>query len=110
MPIRELGSITLSATATSSNSSNIALNQNINMVVDPLDNLFDIGNNYDEVRDHSLEMSIHRPRSSLILSSKSSKEYYICVQRESNRMDKDKPINSIGSIYIKYATQKGQNN
>ena len=91
-PIRELGNITLSAITTSSNTSDMASSQDINMVVDLLDNLFDIGNNYDEVRDHSLEMSIHKLRSFSILLSKCDKEYHICVKRESDRMDKDEPV------------------
>jgi len=84
--------------------------QDINMVIDLLENLFDIGDNYDEIRDRSLEMSIYKPRSSSILSSKCNKEYHIQVKRESDKMVKNKPINSIGSICIKYMTQKDQNN
>jgi len=61
-PIRELGNITLSTTTTCSTTNNIASIQDINMVVDPLDNLFDIGNNFDEIRDHFLALSVHRPR------------------------------------------------
>ena len=84
--------------------------QDINMVIDPLENLFDIGDNYDEVRGRSLEMSAHKPRSSSISSSKCDEEYHIQVKRESDRMVEDEPVNSIGSICIKYATQEGQNN
>jgi len=73
--IRDLGNISLSATTMSYNSFNMDSSQNINMVVDPLDNLFDIGNNYDEIRGHSLEMSAHKPRSPSILSSKYDKEF-----------------------------------
>ena len=103
-PIRELGNITLSTIVMSSNTSNIASNQDINMVIDPLDNLFDISNNYDEVRGCSLDVSIHRPRSPSISLSEGGKEYHICVQRESDRMDKDEPVNSIGSICVEYVT------
>ena len=84
--------------------------QDINMVIDPLENLFDIGDNYDEVRGRSLEMSAHKPRSSSISSSKCDEEYHIQVKRESDRMVEDESVNSIGSICIKYATQEGQNN
>jgi len=53
-PIRELGNITLFTATTCSTTSNMASIQDIDMVVDPLDNLFDIGNNFDKVRGYSL--------------------------------------------------------
>ena len=106
-PIRELGNITLSAITTSSNTSNMASSQDINMVVNLLDNLFDIGNNYNKVRSHSLEMSAHRSRFPLILSSECNEEYHIHVKRESNKVDENEPVNSIGSISIKYTIQEG---
>ena len=85
----------------------MASSQDINMVVNPLDNLFDIDNNYDEVRGCLLEMSAHRPRSPLILSSEYNEEYHIHVKRESNKVDENEPVNSIGSISIKYTIQEG---
>jgi len=39
--------------------------------------MFDLDNNLDEVRGCSLDMSIHRPRSPSLSSSKSEEEYYI---------------------------------
>ena len=107
-PKRELANITLSSTAMVNVSNNLTPNQNIDIVVDPLDNLFDIDNNYDEMRDHSLALSVHKPRSLSISSSKYSEEYYIHVKRKSNRIDEDKPITSIGSIQIEYISQGGQ--
>ena len=104
MLIRELENITLSATTTSSNTFNMTSTQNINIVVDPLDNLFDIRNNYNEVRGCLLNLSVYRLRSLSILSSKCDKEYHIHIKRESDRMDKDEPVNFIGSINIKYMT------
>ena len=94
----------------SSNSSNIDSSQDINIVIDPLENLFDIGDNCDKVRGHSLEISAHKPRFLSISLSNYDEEYYIWVKRESDRMVKDEPVNSIGSICIKYVTQEGQNN
>jgi len=108
--IRELGNISSSAIVMSSNSSNIDSSQDINMVIDPLENLFDIGDNYDEVRDCSFKMSAHKPRFLSILLSECDKEYHIQVKKESNRMVEDEPVNSIGSICIKYVIQEDQNN
>ena len=50
-------------------------------------------------------MSAHKPRSPSISSSESKKEYHAHVQRNSDRMDKDKLDNSSGSIKLKYKTQ-----
>jgi len=74
------------------------------MVINPLENLFDIGDNYDEVRGRSLEMSTHKPRFPLILLSECNKEYHIQVKRESDRIVEDEPVNSISSICIRYVT------
>ena len=79
-------------------SNNITPNQDINMVINSLDNLFDIGNNFDEVRGRSLALSMYKPRFPSISSSECSKDYHIHAKRKSNRMDKDKPVNSISSI------------
>jgi len=94
--------------------SNISLNsassQDINMVIDPVDTLFDLDNNYDEVRGHSLDLSIHRLRFPSMSSSEYDEEYHICVKRESNRMVEDEPANSLGSFSLEYITQESQNN
>ena len=76
-PIRELGNITLSTATTCSTTNNMASIQDIDMVVDPLDNLFDIGDNFDEVRGRSLALSAHRPRSPSISSSDCDEEYHV---------------------------------
>ena len=76
-PIRELENISFSAIITSSNSSNMDSSQDINMVIDPLENLFDICENYDKVRGCSLEMSAYKPRFSSISSSECDEEYHI---------------------------------
>jgi len=78
------------------------------MSIDPEDNLFDIGNSFEDGRDCSLLLSMHKPRSPSISSSECSEEYYICVKRDSDRMDKDEPIGSIGNIEVEYASQGGQ--
>jgi len=78
------------------------------MSIDPEDNLFDIGNSFEDGRDCSLLLSMHKPRSPSISSSECSEEYYICVKRNSDRIDKDEPIGSIGNIEVEYAFQGGQ--
>jgi len=47
------------------------------MVVDSLDNLFDIDDKFDEMRGHSLALSTHRPRSPSIPSSDCDEKYHI---------------------------------
>ena len=68
------------------------------MVVDSLDNLFDIDDKFDEMRGHSLALSAHRPRSPSIPSSDCDEKYHIWVKRKSNRINEDEPITSVGSI------------
>ena len=109
VPIRELVNITLSTTTKAHITNNMALIQDIDMVVDPLDNLFDIGNKFDKVRGCSLALSAYRPRFPSISLNKCGEEYYIWVKKESNRIDEDEPVTSVGSIQIEYATQEGQN-
>ena len=80
----------LSNTTVHSTTHNIARIQDNNMVVDPVEDLFEDN----EVRDHSLALSMHKLRSSSISSSKSKEEYHIYIQRNSNKMDEDDPIPS----------------
>ena len=107
-PIRELVNITPFTSAIANISNNSAPNSDINMSVDPEDNLFNIGNSFEDGRGYSLSLSMHKPRSSSISSSKCSEEYHICVKRDSDRMDEDEPIGSIGNIEVEYASQGGQ--
>jgi len=104
-PTRELANITLSPTTMANISNNLTPNSDIDMVVDPLDNLYDIGDSFKEERDCLLSLSMHKPRSLSISLSKYSKEYHIYVKRESNRIDEDEPVTSIGSIKIEYTSQ-----
>jgi len=76
-PIRDQGNITHSATTMSFNSLKLTPRQDINMETNYIEAMFDLDNNLDEVRGCSLDMSIHRPRSPSLLSSKSEEEYYI---------------------------------
>ena len=102
--IRELANITLSITAMANISNNMIPIQDIDIVVDLFNNLFDIDNKFDEVRGCLLVLSIHRPRTLLISLSEYSEEYHICIKKESNRIDKDEPVISVGSIQIKYTS------
>jgi len=85
----------------------MALILNIDMAIDSVNDLF-TGN---EVRGHSLALSMHKLRSPLISSSESNKEYHICVKRDSDRMDEDEPVSSTGNSQDEYTIQerkKGQ--
>jgi len=57
------------------------------------------------MRGRSLDTSTHKPRSPSVLLSESKEEYHAHIQRESNRMDEDKPDNSPGSVKLEYKTQ-----
>jgi len=107
-PTRELANITLSPTAIANVSNNLTPNSDIDMVVNPLDNLYNIGDSFEERRGCSLSLSIHKPRSPSISLSKCSEEYYIHVKRESNRMDENEPVTFISSIKVEYVFQGGQ--
>ena len=102
MPIRELVNITHTSTAMANISDDLTQNSNINMVIDPLDNIFNIGSDIEEERGYSLSLSMHKPRSLSISSSECSEEYHVHIKKESDRMDENKPVNSIGSIKLEY--------
>ena len=87
---------------------NLTLNPNIDMVINPADNLFDIGNGYENDRDCSLLLSIYRPQLPSISSSECSEEHHIHVKRTSDKIDENKPVGSINSIRLEYAFQRGQ--
>ena len=85
----------------------MALILDIDMTVDSVNNFF-TGN---EVRGHSLALSVHKLRFPLISLSESDKEYHIRVKRDSDRMDKDEPVSSTGNSQDEYTIQerkKGQ--
>jgi len=104
VPIRESANITHTSTAMANISDNLTPNSDINMVIDPKDNIYNIGEGFEERRGCSLSFSIHKPRSPSISSSECSKDYHIHVKRMSDRMDKDEPVNSIGSIKVEYTS------
>jgi len=105
---RELANITHISTAMAIVSDNSTPNSDINMVFDPDNNIYDIGEGFKEGRGHSLSSSIHKPRFPSISSSECSEDYHICIQRRSDKMDEDKPANSIGSINVEYTSQGEQ--
>ena len=102
--IRDLGNITQSPAIMSSNSLNSVSGQDINIVIDPIGTMFDLDNNYDEVRGCSLDMSVHRPKSPSMSLSECDEEYHIHVKYKSNRMVEDEPVNSSGSFSLEYMT------
>ena len=83
--------------------------QDNNMIVDSFDNFLGIGNKFDKIRDYSLALSVHRPRSSSIFLSKCNEKYHVHVKSDSDRMEEDKPVVSIGSIQVEYVSQEGRN-
>ena len=105
--IRKLVNITHSTTSIANISDNLTPNPDINMVINPVNNIFNISDGFEEGRGCSLSLSMYKPRSSLISSSKCSKDYHICVKRKSDRMNENEPVSSIGSIKIEYASQEG---
>ena len=100
--IRELGNITLSNTTLHSTTYNMAWIQDTDIAVDSIKNLF----TDDEMRGHLLALSVYRPRSPSISSSISNEEYYVCVKRDSNRINKNKSVSSIGNSQVEYETWK----
>ena len=87
---------------------NLTPNPDIDMVIDTMDNLFDIGNSFDNERGRLLLLSMHKPRSPSISSSECSEECHVHVKRISDRMDEDEPVGSIDSIKLDYTSQGGQ--
>jgi len=83
--------------------------QDNDMVVDLFDNLLGIGDKFDEMRDCSLVLNAHRPRSPSMSSSKCNEEYYVHVKRDSDRMEEDEPVTSVGSIQVEYTSQERRN-
>ena len=78
---------------------NMASNNDINIVINPFNNLFEnISNNFDEVRGRSLVLSTHYPRTSSMSSSNYNKDYVQRIQRESNRIVKDNPVTTSDSV------------
>ena len=88
VPIREVRNIMLFNTTSHSTTHNMAQIQNNNMVIDPVKDLFPDN----EVRGHSLVLSMHKPKSLLISLSESKEEYHVCIQKISDKMDEDDPI------------------
>jgi len=102
--IRELANITHFTTAITNISNNSTPNFDINMVFDPEDNIYNISDGFEEGRGCSLLFSIHKPRSPSISSSECSEDYHVHVKRNSNRMNEDEPISSIGSVKVEYVS------
>ena len=78
-PIRDLGNITQPSDIMSSNSLKVVFDDDIDMVTDPIGAMFNLNNNFDEVRGCSLDVSAHKPRSPSVSLSESEEEYHICV-------------------------------
>jgi len=108
-PIRELGNITLSTSASHSTTNDMTPIQDNGIVVDLFDNLLGIGDKFDEMRGCSLALSAHRSRSPSMSLSECNKKYHVHVKRDSDRMEENEPVISVGSIQVEYTSQKGRN-
>ena len=80
--------------------------QDNNMVIDPVKDLFPDN----EIRGHSLALSMYKPRSPSISSSESKEEYHICIQRISDKMDEDDPIPESSNNQVKDTTWEKRKN
>jgi len=91
VPIRELANITHSTTTMANNSYNlkknmssnslkVVFNNDIDMTTNPIGAMFNLNNNFDEVRGRSLDASVYKPRSPSVLSSEGKEEYHVHVQ------------------------------
>jgi len=75
-PIRDSGNITTSTAAICPITSNMPSNNNMNMIIDLADDLFEKNCNvHDEVRGCSLAHSAHYPRTLSLSSSECDKDY-----------------------------------
>jgi len=90
-PIRELVNITHFTTTIANNSYNLKKNMSsnslkvvfdddIDMVTNPIGAMFNLNNNFDEVRGRSLDTSTHKPRSPFVSLSESKEEYHAHIQ------------------------------
>ena len=67
-PIKDFGNITSFTSAIYSTTANMSLNNDTNMVIDSIDDIFDKNcDNYDKVRGHFLVLSAHCPCSQAIV-------------------------------------------
>jgi len=73
--IRELVNKSLSSTTKTLSTKKISPNNDVEMVINPIDDLFNNCNNYDEVRGCTLASSMHCPRSLSLFSSDSKEDY-----------------------------------
>ena len=74
-------------------------NNDINMVVNSLDNLFkNISDNFDKVRNYSLVLSAYYIRTSSMFSSNYDEDYAQRMQRKSDRIVKDNPVTISNSV------------
>ena len=79
-PIRDFENITTSTSAIYSTTDNMSPNNVLNIKVDSFDDIFKKAcNNFDKVRDHSLVLSTHYPRTPFLFSSDCNEDYVMRV-------------------------------
>ena len=87
--------------------SNMSPNNNMNMIVDLADDLFEKNcDSHDEVKGCSLAHSTHCPRTLSLSSSECDEDYATRVQRESDKMVKDDPVALSDSLLLEYAASE----
>jgi len=104
--IRELVDKSLSNTTKTLLMKKMSPNNDVEMVIDLVDDLFNNCDNYDE--GHTLVSNTHHPRSPSLFSSDSKEDYATRVQRESDRMVEDDLITPTNSPQLEYVTPKSK--
>ena len=88
----------------------MASNNDVIIGTDPFNTLFEnISDNFDEVRDHSLVLSTHSPRTPSMFLSDCKEDYTTRLEKQNDKMNKDEPAALSNSIQLKYVTPKSQN-
>jgi len=108
--IRELANILFSITTKALLKKNMSHNNEVEMVINTIDDLFNKCDNYDEMRGCTLVFSIHHPRSPSLSSSDSKEDYVTRVPRESDRMVENGPVALANSSQLEYVTPKNKFN
>ena len=81
------------------------------MDVDSFNDIFEKAcNNFEEMRDRSLVLSTYHLRTLSISSSNYNEDYYMRVQKESNKIVEDNFVAISDSSQLKYMTLKSQKN
>jgi len=93
VPIRELGNITFDTFTSCATTNKMVSENDVVIGGDSFDSLFDNAcNNYDKVHSHSLTHNAHSPRTQFMFLSKCEESYAEKMERQNDRMNKDKLV------------------